>query len=366
MLFSLFLLKGTGNRTSKDIPTLSSIQASLAIFAVRESLFLSRKGMIYVLFILGFVLLIKGADWLVDSASLLANRYGVSDMVVGLTIVSFGTSLPELTVNLMASFGGNAEIAIGNVLGSNIANVLLILGASALVANLTVKRPTVLTEIPFSLTAALLVGFFANTNLFNPSETSLIFDRKEGISVMVFFFMFLIYITDMARSDKNNLDVAEPLPNNTKPVFQLSLIMLVGIMALFLGGKWVVDGAVTIAANFGMSQSLIGLTIVAVGTSLPELVTSVVASYRGKSDIAVGNVVGSNIFNLLWVLGLSATIRPLPFTANSNADVLMIVFSSTLIILALVVSKKMVLTRVTGIFFLALYVVYTMYLVGRG
>jgi cation:H+ antiporter len=152
--------------------------------------------------------------------------------------------------------------------------------------------------------------------------------------------MFLIYIIDMARSDKNNLDTSELLPNNNKPVFQLTLIMLVGIIALFLGGKWVVDGAVTIAANLGMSQSLIGLTIVAVGTSLPELVTSVVASYRGKSDIAVGNVVGSNIFNLLWVLGLSATIRPLPFTANSNADVLMIVFSSTLIILALVVNKK--------------------------
>lgn len=321
--------------------------------------------MVYVLFVLGFALLVKGADWLVESSSALARRAGISDLVIGLTIVAFGTSLPELTVNLIASFEGNADIALGNIFGSNIANILLILGISALVRDLPVKRPTVLSEIPFSLAAVLLVGFFANSNLFLDERYDLTFDRIEGMIVLLFFFLFMAYIYDMAVSDRsmsNNHDNPDP----DRPAYQHILLILAGLFSLFLGGRWVVEGAVDIARMLGMSESLIGLTIVAVGTSLPELVTSVVAARRGKSDIAIGNVIGSNIFNLLWVLALSATILPLPFDPNANKDILMIVFSTTLVILAMVVNRRLVITRKEGVVFLACYIGYTAYLIWRG
>jgi cation:H+ antiporter len=322
--------------------------------------------MVYVLFFIGFILLIKGAEWLVDAASNLARRYGVSDMVVGLTIVSFGTSLPELTVNMLASFGGSSDIAIGNILGSNIANILLILGASALVCALPVQRPTVLSEIPFSLTAALLVGFLANSGLFQSDGAGLMIDRAEGFVILFFFFLFMAYIVDMAMRDNAQSQGQYLAPDRSKSIYMLILIMAGGVIALFLGGKWVVDGAVEIASKLGMSEALIGLTVIAVGTSLPELVTSVVAAYRGNTDIAVGNVVGSNIFNLLWVLGLSAAIRPLPFQVPSNADILMIIFSSTLLLIALVFSRKWLITRTTGAVFLVIYAAYTAFLIWRG
>lgn len=321
--------------------------------------------MVYVLFVLGFALLVKGADWLVESSSALARQAGVSDLVIGLTIVAFGTSLPELTVNLMASFEGNADIAIGNIFGSNIANILLILGVTAVVCDVPVKRPTVLSEIPFSLAAVLLVGFFANTNLFGDASMGLTFDRVEGMIVLLFFFLFMAYIFDMAITDRETVDTAEDT-GIKRPLFQHLLLILAGLVALFLGGRWVVEGAVEIARLAGMSESLIGLTIVAVGTSLPELVTSVVAARKGRSDIAIGNVIGSNIFNLLWVLALSATILPLPFDPNANRDLMMIVFSTTLVLLALVVNRRLVITRKEGIVFLACYIGYTAYLVWRG
>jgi cation:H+ antiporter len=321
--------------------------------------------MIYALFALGFVLLIKGADWLVESSSDLARRAGISDLVIGLTIVAFGTSLPELTVNLISSFSGSSGIALGNIFGSNIANILLILGISALVRELPVKRPTILSEIPFSLAAVLLVGFFANSNLFLDESYDLTFDRVEGLIVLLFFFLFMAYIYDMAVSDRSQ-GVEQEAAEQDRPAYQHILLILAGLAALFLGGRWVVEGAVEIARNLGMSESLIGLTIVAVGTSLPELVTSVIAARKGKSDIAIGNVIGSNIFNLLWVLALSATILPLPFDTKANTDILMIIFSTTLLILSMVWNRRLAITRTEGVVFLACYVGYTAFLVWRG
>ena len=321
--------------------------------------------MVYILFALGFALLVKGADWLVESSSALARKAGISDLVIGLTIVAFGTSLPELTVNLIASFEGNADIALGNIFGSNIANILLILGLSALVRELPVKRPTVLSEIPFSLAAVLLVGFFANTNLFGDPNSEPLFDRMEGAIVLLFFFLFMAYIFDMAITDREATEHSEE-SGPSRPLLQHILLILAGLVSLFLGGRWVVEGAVEIARMLGMSESLIGLTIVAVGTSLPELVTSVVAARRGKSDIAIGNVIGSNIFNLLWVLALSATILPLPFDTQANTDILMIIFSTTLIILSMVVNRRLAITRTEGVIFLACYIAYTAYLIWRG
>ena len=320
--------------------------------------------LIYFLFIVGLVLVIKGADWLVEGAGSLAREYGVSDLVVGLTIVSFGTSLPELIVNLVASFQGSSELAIGNVLGSNVANILLILGAAAMVGNLPVKRPTVLSEIPFSLAAALLIGFLANTSLFNQGAKMGI-DRAEGGIILFFFVLFLVYILDLAKQDRSILGKSPEATGKGISLRQI-LLILSGSFGLFIGGKWVVEGAVAMATAMGMSEAFIGLTIVAIGTSLPELVTSVVAAYKGSTDIAVGNVVGSNIFNLLWVLGLSATIRPLDFDVPSNVDILMIILASSLVLVALVFGRRLVIKRYEGAFFLLVYFSYITYLVIRG
>lgn len=319
----------------------------------------------YILFAFGFALLIKGADLLVDGSSNIANRLGVSDMVVGLTIVSLGTSMPELIVNIIASLDGNTDIAIGNVFGSNIANILLILGLSALMRNLPVHTNTVIAEIPFSLSAILLVGFLANANLWGGDDKIFGLNRMDGIVIMLFFLLFFAYIFHMAIMAK--ADQANVITHK-KPVNMLkeSGLVLVGIIMLFMGGKWVVDGAVMIAGNLGMSQTFIGLTVVAIGTSLPELVTSIIAARKGNVDVAVGNVVGSNIFNLLWILGLSSIISPLPFNKITNFDALVVLFSTTLILLLMVVSRKAEVKKWHGATFVIAYIVYIIYVTTRG
>mgnify|MGYP005749862833 FL=1 len=319
--------------------------------------------LLYILFALGFVFLIKGADILVAGSSSIAKRYGLSDMVVGLTIVSFGTSLPELIINILSSMQGQSELAIGNVFGSNVANLLLILGVTAIICPLPIKRNTILTEIPFSLIATLLVGFLANATLINHHE-ELHISRLDGGILLFFFVLFMAYIYNIAKTNKDEVleEDEEPLMSIGKSV----LYILLGVVGLFLGGKWVVDGAVSMAQSLGFSESFIGLTVVAIGTSLPELVTSAMAAFRRNIDIAVGNVVGSNIFNLLWILGISAVINPLPFDVVSNSDVVMMIFASTLLILAMPIGKKNAIDRWNGIFFLLVYVSYIAFLVMRG
>ncbi|MEP2026401.1 MAG: calcium/sodium antiporter [Reichenbachiella sp.] len=320
--------------------------------------------MIYVLFILGFLLLIKGADILVEGASSIAKKNNISELVIGLTIVSFGTSMPELIVNLLASFDGSSELAIGNVLGSNIANVLLILGATALFQPLPIKKSIYFTEIPISLLATFMVGFLANADLFVDVK-GLTLSSYDGAILLFFFGLFMTYIYVVSKSDdveqSTNLEDTGQL-SKTKSI----LYIVAGSLALFIGGKWVVDGAFEIALLFGLSETFIGLTVVAIGTSLPELVTSVVAAKRGQSDMAVGNVVGSNIFNLLWILGLSSLIRPLPFDIVSNSDILMVIGSSTLLIVAIVVGRKAKISRLMGAIFILTYICYLAYLVNRG
>lgn len=319
--------------------------------------------LLYFLFVVGFVFLIKGADILVVGASSIAKRYGLSDMVVGLTIVSFGTSLPELIINILSSMQGQSELAIGNVFGSNVANLLLILGVTALICPLPIKRNTVLTEIPFSLIATLLVGFLANATLLDNRE-ELYISRADGAILLFFFVLFMAYIYNIARTNKD-----EVLPETDDEQLSMPkaiLFILLGVVGLFLGGKWVVDGAVFMAKSFGLSESFIGLTIVAIGTSLPELVTSAMAAYRRNIDIAVGNVIGSNIFNLLWILGISALIHPLPFDVVSNSDIVMMIFASTLLIITIPLGQKNTIDRWTGILFLSIYVTYIVFLVQRG
>jgi cation:H+ antiporter len=312
--------------------------------------------------VIGFMLLIKGAYFLVDGASSIARRLNVSDLVIGLTVVAFGTSTPELFVNIIASAKGNTDIAIGNVLGSNIANVFLILGVSSIIYPLRVTKGTVWKEIPFSLLAALVLGFMANDHLIDNSNFSSL-TRIDGLILLSFFSIFLYYSYGIAREIEG---VEQHVRAEQKSTAKSFFFMGVGLVELTLGGKWIVDGAVVIAKNFGMSESLIGLTIVAVGTSLPELATSVVAAYRRNAEIAVGNVVGSNIFNIFFVLGTSSIIKPLPFRIKNNLDIGAVILSSLLLFLFMFTGKKRSLDRWEGAVFLVLYAAYIIFLIVKG
>lgn len=313
--------------------------------------------MIYLLFIIGFALLVKGADLLVDGAAAIAKRFRVSNIVIGLTIVAFGTSMPELTVNLFASIQGNTEIAIGNIIGSNIANILLILGIAAMIYPLTCKKNTVRKEIPLSLLAALLVGVAANDVLIDHGTSSAL-TRGDGLMLIAFFIIFMYYTFGIARSEESETETTEEVSVAPRSTTRSVLFILGGLVLLVVGGKWIVDGAVAIATMFGVSQSIIGLTIVAVGTSLPELATSAVAAYKKQSDIAIGNVVGSNIFNIFWILGLSAVIRPLPIQVTSNRDIAMAAIASLILFIALFIGKRHVIERWQGAVMVLMYAAY--------
>ena len=316
--------------------------------------------MTYLFFLLGFVLLVAGAGWLVEGSLRLARRYGVSELVIGLTVVSIGTSLPELVVNVFASLGGNAELAIGNILGSNIANVLLILGVSGAIRALPIRDRTILSEIPICLAATLLVGFLANASLFGSGPLTI--SRTDGLILIGFFGLFLGYVYRTAQDGV----IEEPAVGYDGTTAGVLVRVAGGVLALALGGEWVVRGALEIVASLGVSESLVGLTVVAVGTSLPELAASAAAAYRGKADIAVGNVIGSNIFNLLWVLGVSALIQPLPFDVLSNTDLVVVVASSALLILAMAVGRPNTVERWEGWLFLAVYAAYLAFVGARG
>jgi cation:H+ antiporter len=318
----------------------------------------------YVLFFIGFVALIKGADLLVDGASSLAGRLGVSALVIGLTIVAFGTSAPELVVNLLASWQGNTDIAIGNVLGSNIVNILLILGISAIFYPLAVQRGTVWKEIPFALLAVVVLAFLASDTLIDGATTSSI-ERGDGFVLLSFFVIFLYYIFGIAKKDSANTE-AEGKAEPQFTMLRSSMMILGGVAGLVVGGKWIVDGAVAFATSFGVSEALIGLTIVAIGTSLPEMATSVVAAYKKNVDIAVGNIVGSNIFNVFWILGVSSVIRPLPFAPALTTDLVVAIGATLILFLALFVGKKNTLERSQGIAFVILYFAYMLFLIMRG
>jgi cation:H+ antiporter len=313
------------------------------------------------LLVAGLALLLKGADFLVAGASEVAETLGISQLVIGLTVVSFGTSMPEVVVTMISGFQGHPDLAIGNILGSNIANVLLVLGVAAIIRPLPVNDSTVVSEIPFSLAAALLVGFLANAALFS-TYPDLSISHIDGAILLLFFFLFIIYIYNISRAQGVNTEEHAQRRPLVKPI----AILLLGMVGLYLGGHWVVDSAVSLAQKAGISDSLVGLTIVAIGTSLPELMASAVAAYRNQPDIAVGNVVGSNIFNLLWVLGIASLIIELPFEMVSNADLAMVIIASTLLLLALVSSRKTTVLRAHGIVFVITYGVYLTYLIRRG
>ncbi len=315
-----------------------------------------------ILLIIGFALLIKGADWLVDGASSLAKRLKIPTLVIGLTIVAFGTSMPELIVNILASLRGNTDIAIGNVLGSNISNILLIVGIASLIYPLAVKTSTVWKEIPLALLAVVALAILANDKLINRSAINII-DVSDGLILGLFFLIFLYYVFEISRHKNESSE--EPTIKQLS-VTKSILLVVSGIIGLSLGGNWVVDSAVNLAKTWGVSQSLIGLTIVAIGTSLPELFTSVVAALKKNSDIAIGNVVGSNIFNILWILCVSAIIKPLPFSDTSNVDLLVTAIATILLFSFTFVGKKRIIERWQGGLFVIGYIVYIIYLIIKG
>lgn len=316
----------------------------------------------YILFVFGFVLLIKGADFLVEGSSSIARRLKISDLVIGLTVVAFGTSSPELFVNIIASAKGNAAIAVGNIVGSNIANIFLILGISAVIFPLAIEKSVVLKGIPLSFLAAFLVGVLANDKLIDKNLSSNL-TRIDGFVMILFFIVFLYYSFGAAKTIHGVKDHA---PEKQHGMIKSSLLILLGLCGLLLGGKWIIDGAVHLASSLGISQTLAGLTIVAVGTSLPELATSAVAAYKKNVEIAVGNVIGSNIFNIFFVLGVSSVIKPLPFQKEQNIDIGVMVFANFLLFFSMFSGKKRLVDRWEGILFILLYLVYITFLVIQG
>jgi len=313
------------------------------------------------LMIAGFALLYKGADWLVRGSSALAKRMRVSDLVVGLTIVALGTSAPELFVSVVGSIEGTSEIVIGNIVGSCVINVFVILGIASLFMPLTVKRGTVWREIPFTVLAVLALGFLVNDRFIGNGDFSVL-SRLDGVVLLIFFAAFMYYVFSIARGREEIVGEVNP------PGWGLGasvVAVVVGLAVLILGSKWVVDGAVFVAGLLGVSETFIGLTIVAFGTSLPELATSVVAAYKKNPEIAVGNVVGSNIFNICLILGLSSTIRPLPFTPSSNIDIGMALLGSLFLFAFMFTGRRHRLDRWEGIMFLVIYAGYLAFLIVR-
>lgn len=315
-----------------------------------------------VLFVAGFILLLKGADYLVDGSYSVAKRFNISELAIGLTIVALGTSMPELIVNIAASFKGASDIAIGNVFGSNIVNILLILGVSAIIRPLPLQKQTILSEIPFTIIATLLVGFLANAALL-ANEKQLLLSRLDGVILLFFFMIYMLYIVKTCRDTDEDVAVEEHKIYGTGKSI---ILIVIGILALMFGGRWVVDGAVELSTLLGISKGFVGLTIVAFGTSLPELVTSVQAARKGSIDISVGNIVGSNIFNLLLILGVSSIIKPLPFEGINNIDIMIMLSSSLLIIFSTGIGVKDTIDRKNGVWFVLFYLVYVVYLVKRG
>ncbi len=298
---------------------------------------------------LGFVMLVKGADWFVDGAAGVADRFGVPQIVIGLTIVAMGTSAPEAAVSITAALKGSADITVGNIVGSNILNILIILGIVSVIIATSVESSTIKVDIPFMLAITLLLILFGLTG----NEIT----RLEGVVFLVVFAGYLFYLFVMAKKNRST----EEDEVEKKPLWQLLLGIIVGIALIVLGSDVSVDAATKIATELGMSTRIIGLTIVALGTSLPELFTSVAAAIKGKSGIAIGNIVGSNIFNILFVVGLSSLITPVAFASNFLIDTCVSIAAG--ILLWLGVFKTKLLKRPVGIIMLLSYAAYLVYLI---
>ena len=304
-----------------------------------------------ILLVLGFAMLIKGADWFVEGASGIADRFGIPQLVIGLTIVAFGTSAPEAAVSISAAMKGNADITIGNVVGSNILNILIILGLTAVICPIAVQKSTFKYEIPYVILVSVAMfglGYFDQT-----------VSRVDGIILWVMMIVYMIYLLNMAKKGEANAEAA--VKEEKKPIWKLLILVAVGLVLIVWGSDVTVNAATNIALAFNVSERIIGLTIVALGTSLPELMTSVTAARKGKADIAIGNVVGRNIFNILFVVATTAVITPVVYAESFLVDSVMMIESAVLLWLCLL-GKEKKLKRWAGAIMLGLYAGYLIYM----
>lgn len=315
----------------------------------------------YILLIIGFVLLIKGADYFVEGASNIAVKLNVSPLLVGLTIVALGTSSPEATVAILAALEGSPGVVLGNVIGSNIVNITVVIGLTALIAPLTVQSETVRKEIPFAMLAAIVLMILMADVALQGAGANII-NRGDGIIILLFFSVFLYYVFEMAR--KNRSSTVEKVDADTGESWLKNILFTIGgLIAIIIGGEMVVSSATEIALSLGMSEALVGLTIVAIGTSLPEIMTSVTAALKGKGDMAIGNVVGSNIFNIFFVTGTASTVAPIAAESKLFFDgwvmvgltVLLLIFSRT----------HFKIGRREGAVLLLAYITYLVYIIIR-
>jgi len=305
----------------------------------------------------GFVPLIYGANLLVDNASSFARKLNIPPIVIGLTIVGFGTSTPELIVNIFAAIDNSPDIVLGNIVGSNIFNILCILGISALVFPLVVNRNTTCLEIPLCFLSAVVVIVMANDSIIDRSGSSIL-GRIDGLIMLMLFAVFLVYNINLAVKENFEGD----MHIRDRSYIKASLLIIAGLALLIAGGRLIVLSAVKVASSIGLSERVIAITIVAAGTSLPELTTSVVAARKKNTDIAIGNIVGSNIFNVFFILGLSAVINPVPIQPMSNFDMLYNIFASLLLFIFIFTGKGRKLASWEGGLFLVFYIAYLVFL----
>jgi cation:H+ antiporter len=313
----------------------------------------------FVIIILSLFVLIKAADLLVDGASSLAKRLGISSLVIGLTVVAFGTSAPELSVNVSSALRGATDIAVGNIVGSNIANILLILGIVAWMKGVKLQHSTVWKEVPF-MTLAAFVLLVMSLDIFFDGASANVLTATDGLTLLSIFLIFLYYTYGIAKNGTEQDDI------KTFGLPRTIIMIVTGLAGLIFSGKFLVGAATDLALAVGVTERLIGLTIVAVGTSLPELITSVVAARKGKPDLAVGNVVGSNIFNILFILGVTPLIAPLPISQSSQWDALFVVACSVAVFALLFIGKRHVIQRWQGAAMVLAYVVYISVLMING
>ncbi|HIV82914.1 MAG TPA: calcium/sodium antiporter [Candidatus Salinicoccus merdavium] len=325
--------------------------------------------MTYVWLVVGFVLLIKGADWFVDSASAMAKKLRISPIIIGMTIVSLGTSAPEVVVSIIASLEGNGDMVAGNIVGSNIANVTMILGLTVVVSPIVVERGVANRDIVFSIGAALLLLLLVGERWFGTDGGSIL-TRIDGLIFLAVLVFYMYYIFKKAMRTRTSTLDEEAIETGTthgkasRGWGILSVILLVGLVGIVLGGDLVVSSATEIAIALGMSQALVGLTIVAIGTSLPELVTSLMAAFKGETEMALGNLVGSGVLNILFVLGIASVISPLEVSGSIIIDIFIMLFVTVAV---LVMAKtKYHLNRTEGIILVVFYIVYLAYIIMRG
>lgn len=309
-----------------------------------------------ILLVIGFVVLIKGADLLVSGSSSLARHFNIPEIVIGLTIVAFGTSMPEMVVNIIAATEGKSDIVFGNVIGSNVFNLFAILGLAGVVAPLVVPNNTVWKEIPFSLLAIIVLAILVNS-VFSPISG---LQRIDGAILLIFFSAFIYYIFRQMSAQRSTETVVQ---TQSRSIWLMILLIVIGLVGLVLGGRLVVNNAIEIAQAVGISEKIIGLTIIAAGTSLPELATSVVAVTKKNNDIAIGNIIGSNIFNIFLILGVSSLIQPIGYNTQFNWDLALLGVGTALLFGYMFTGKTKKLDRWEAAILLSIYIGYVIYLI---